>query len=289
MNRNGNGHSGRLAMPCETIRVEPLTPCIGAEIGGVDLSKPLADRTFEEVHGALMEHQVVFFRDQHMTIDQHKAFAGRFGELHIHPMFGSGDMGHPELLVIRSDETTRFAAGSGGWHSDVSCDPEPPMGSILYLTEAPDTGGDTLFASMYAAHDDLSDAMQRFLAGLTAVHSASRVYDGRQEQRPQLRDETPPVSEHPVVRTHPVTGRKALFVNEIFTSHIKDMAPAESAAILGMLYEHIRRPKYHCRFRWRANSVAFWDNRCAQHYAMFDYHPEVRHGYRFTVAGDRPV
>ncbi len=276
-------------MTYETIHVEPVTPRIGAEIGGIDLSKPLGNQTFKEVHDALMEHQVIFFRDQHMTIDQHKAFARQFGELHIHPMFGSGDLGHPELLIIRADETTKFAAGSGGWHSDVSCDPEPPMGSILYLTEAPSTGGDTLFASMYAAHEDLSGTMQRFLSGLTAVHSAPQVYDGRQEQSPQLRDETPPVSEHPVVRTHPVTGRKALYVNEIFTSHIKDVTAAESDAVLGMLYEHIRQPKYHCRFRWRANSVAFWDNRCAQHYAMFDYHPEVRHGYRFTVAGDRPV
>jgi taurine dioxygenase len=276
-------------MNFETIQVDALTPNIGAEINGIDLSQPLDSQTFREVHRALMEHQVIFFRDQRMSIDEHKAFARWFGELHIHPMFGSDDIGHPELLVIRSDESTKFAAGSGGWHSDVSCDPEPPMGSILYLTEAPKTGGDTLFASMYAAYEGLSSTMQQLLLGLTAVHSAEKAYDGRQEQRLQRRDETPPFAEHPVVRTHPVTGRKSLFVNEIFCSHLKGMTTTESKAILGMLYEHIRQPKYHCRFNWRENSVAFWDNRCAQHYAMFDYYPQVRHGYRFTVKGDRPL
>ena len=276
-------------MTYETIQVNPLTPRIGAEIGGIDLSRPLGNQTFAEVHDALMEHQVIFFRDQDMTVEQHKAFACLFGELHIHPILGAGDSGQPELLILRADETTKYAAGSVGWHSDVSADAEPPMGSILHLTEVPSTGGDTLFASMYAAYEDLSDTLHRFLGDLTAVHGSEQVYDGRQEQRRQFRDSALPTAEHPVIRTHPVTGRKALFVNEVFTTHIKDMKPAESKAILEMLYAHVRKPEYQCRFKWRPNSVAFWDNRCAQHYAMFDYYPEVRHGYRFTVKGDRPT
>ena len=276
-------------MTYETIRVDPLTPRIGAEIDGVDLSQPLGNQTFKEVHDALMEHQVIFFRDQEMTVEQHKAFAVLFGELHIHPVFGEGAAGHPELLIFHVDENTKHPAGTFGWHSDVSADAEPPMGSILYLTEVPSTGGDTLFASMYAAYDDLSHTMQRFLSGLTAVHASDHVYDDREEESRQNRDGANPAAEHPVVRTHPVTGRKALFVNERFTTHIKDLESSESKAILDMLFAHIRQPNYHCRFKWRRNSVAFWDNRCAQHFAMFDYHPEVRHGYRFTVKGDRPV
>lgn len=277
-------------MTYETIRVDPVTPRIGAEIDGVDLSQPLGNQTFKEVHDALMTHQVIFFRDQEMTIEQHKAFARLFGELHIHPAFGEGASGHPELLIFHVDENTKHPAGTFGWHSDVSADAEPPMGSILYLTDVPSTGGDTLFASMYAAYDDLSGNMQRFLSGLTAVHGSDHVYDeNREEENRQSRDGANPSAEHPIVRTHPVTGRKALFVNERFTTHIKGLEPSESRAILDMLFAHIRRPDYQCRFKWRRNSVAFWDNRCTQHFAMFDYHPEVRHGYRFTVKGDRPV
>ena len=276
-------------MTYETIRIDPVTPRIGAEIDGVDLAQPLGNQTFKEVHDALMEHQVIFFRDQDMTVEQHKAFACLFGELHIHPVFGEGASGHPELLIFHVDQNTKHPAGTFGWHSDVSADAEPPMGSILYLTEVPSTGGDTMFASMYAAYEDLSDTMQRFLSGLAAVHASDHVYDDREERSRQIRDGANPTAEHPVVRTHPVTGRKALFVNERFTTHIKGLEPSESKAILDMLFAHIRKPNYHCRFKWRRNSVAFWDNRCAQHFAMFDYHPEVRHGYRFTVKGDRPV
>lgn len=276
-------------MTYETIDVRPITPRIGAEIHGIDLSQPLGNQTFTEVHDALMEHQVIFFRDQEMTIDEHKAFAKSFGDLHIHPAFGSKDEGHPELLSMRTDENSTYAAGTNGWHSDVSADSEPPLGSILYLTEVPSNGGDTLFSSMYAAYGDLSDTMQSFLSGLTGVHSADHVWDGRQHMSDQKRNDKYPVSEHPVVRTHPVTKRKGIYVNEVFTTHIKDMKRAESQAILAMLYAHIRKPEYHCRFKWQRNSVAFWDNRCVQHYAMWDYHPEVRNGYRFTVKGDRPI
>ncbi len=270
----------------EPISVEPLNPVIGAEISGVDLSKPLTDETFKRIHEAWLAHVVVFFRDQHMNLEQHKAFGRRFGELHIHPASPPPE-GHPEVMVVHSDESSRTVAGHG-WHSDVSCDREPPMASILHLTQVPSSGGDTLFASMYAAYDALSDKLQSFLSGLTATHASEHVYRGRYGAVENLRDGDYPESEHPVVRMHPETGRKALYVNSGFTKRIVGVKRAESRALLNFLFEHIRNPEFQCRFRWRADSVALWDNRCAQHHAMWDYYPEVRHGYRVTIKGDRP-
>ncbi len=165
-------------MPYETITVKKLTPHIGAEIGGVDLSRPLGNQQFQEVHDALMENLVIFFRDQRLSIDQHKDFGRRFGELAIHPASPNSPEGHPEILIIHADENSKHIAGEE-WHSDVSCDPEPPMGSILYLTEIPPVGGDTLFASMYAAYDKLSEPVKRLVEGLTAVHDGEHVYRGR--------------------------------------------------------------------------------------------------------------
>ncbi len=269
------------------IQVRPLTPNIGAEIHGVDLSKPLDGQTFEEIRSAFLEHQVIFFRDQKITLEQHLAFGRLFGELHIHPAAPSPE-GYPEILVVHADKDSKRIAGEA-WHSDVSCDEEPPLGSILHVHQVPPSGGDTMFASMYAAYEALSDAMQRFLSGLTAIHEGEHVYRGR------YRDEgvddtgtTYPSAEHPVVRTHPETGRKALYVNSTFTKHIVDMKRKESAALLGFLCEHIASPEFQCRFNWQQNSIAFWDNRCAQHYAIWDYYPNVRHALRVTVKGDRP-
>ncbi len=267
------------------IRIERLTPHVGAEITGVDLGRPLDERTFKEIHDALVEHGVVFFRDQRMTPEQHKAFGRLFGELHVHPAAPSLLPGHPEIFVIHADEHSKHVAGEY-WHSDVSCDPEPPMGSILYMHELPPVGGDTLFASMYAAYDTLSGAMQRFLEGLTAMHEGEHVYRGRYGN-----DDTGmvyPRAEHPVIRTHPVSGRKALFVNGGFTTGIVQLARAESDAVLQFLFRHVETPELHCRFRWRVNSVAFWDNRSVQHHAMWDYFPQRRHGHRVTIKGDRP-
>jgi taurine dioxygenase len=268
------------------IEVAPVTPVIGAEIGGVDLSGPLDEATFDEVHAALMDHLVIFLRDQRVTPEQHKDFGRRFGELHIHPAAPAPE-GHPEILLIHADENSRHVAGHG-WHSDVSCDEAPPMGSILYLTQVPDSGGDTMFASMYAAYEALSDKMQAFLSSLTAMHESEHVYRGRYGLEERLRDGNYPSAEHPVVRTHPVTGRKGLFVNSGFTRRIVGMKPAESRNLLDFLFDHIRAPEFHCRFRWQANSIAFWDNRCTQHHALWDYWPEVRHGHRVTIDGDRP-
>ena len=277
-------------MAYEIIEVAPLSPNIGAEIFGVDLSQPLGNRAFSEIHDALMEHQVIFFRDQMMDWDQHKTFGRRFGELHVHPTAPSPE-GHPEILNIRGDANSKQVAGQH-WHSDVSCDAEPPMGSILHLHEVPVPGGDTMFASMYAAYEALSDTMKSFLDGKQAWHESEHVHGKRYGHKGGVRDggENPyPKSLHPIVRTHPVTGRKALFVNCNFTTRIEGLKATESAAILEILYRHIETPEFHCRFPWRNNSVAFWDNRCAQHKALWDYYPQTRHGFRVTVQGDKPV
>ena len=275
-------------MTYETIEVEPITPVIGAEISGVDISKPLGNQTYQEIHDALMKHQVIFFRDQDMSLDEHKNFGRLFGELHIHPTAKAPD-GHPEIITIHADEKSKVVAGMK-WHSDVSCDLEPPMGSILHLHTIPDSGGDTMFASGYAAYEALSEPVKALVSGLKAWNESAHVHRDRFGDAGKLRDgdDSYPSSLHPIVRTHPVTGRKALFVNENFTTRIEGLNKNESDAILKMLYDHIATPEFHCRFKWREKSVAFWDNRCAQHRSVWDYFPQVRHGYRVTIAGDRP-
>jgi len=237
---------------------------------------------------AIAAHGVLFFRDQDLTVEQHKAFGARFGELVVHPN-DPGLEGHPEVMIIHADAESSRVAGEM-WHSDVSCDPEPPMSSILRLHTVPENGGDTLFACMYAAHDALSEPMRTLLAGLRAVHDGGPYY--REANARRGRPETGveyPCAEHPVLRVHPVTGRKALFVNSMFTTRIVGLEKNESDALLRFLFEHVKRPEFHCRFRWRANSIAFWDNRCTQHHAIWDYFPRTRSGYRVTIRGDRPV
>jgi taurine dioxygenase len=272
-------------MTYASIQVDKLTPHAGAEIRGVDLAQPLDEPTFKEIHAALIDNGVIFFRDQHLTPDQQKAFGRLFGELHMHPAAPSLLQGHPEILVIHADEKSKHVAGEN-WHSDVSCDLEPPMGSILYMHELPPVGGDTLFASMYAAHEALSEPMKRFLEPLTAMHEGEHVYRGRYGVNDT--GKIFPKAEHPVIRTHPVSGRKALFVNGGFTTRIKQLARPESDALLHFLFRHVETPEFHCRFRWQIDSVAFWDNRCVQHHAMWDYYPQRRHGHRVTIKGDRP-
>ena len=274
----------------ERIQVMPLSPLIGAEISGVDLSKPLGNQVFQEIHDALIAHQVIFFREQTMTLDEHKAFGRRFGKLHVHPAAPS-TYGDQEVVTIHADANSTSVSGGQMWHSDVSADEEPPMGSILHLRQAPHVGGDTIFASMYAAYEALSDEMKDFLGNLQAWHSSEKRHKARYGHLGQLRDgtDTYPKALHPILRTHPVSGKKALFVNTVFTTHIEGLAKHESDAILNFLYDHIATPEFQCRFRWRKNSVAFWDNRCTQHRALWDYFPNTRHGYRVAVCGDKPV
>ena len=271
--------------PYETIEVDKLTPIIGAEIGRVDLSQPLGNRTVDEIHRALAENSVIFFRDQHISPDQHLAFGRLFGELHIHPTAPS-EPGRPELMKIHADKNSPRADGEG-WHTDVSCEPEPPMGSILYIKTCPPKGGDTLFASMYAAYEALSERMKKYLDGMTAFHDGE-IYRGLYASYGVADKAEYPRAEHPVVRTHPVTGKKALYVNRGFTKRLVGVPHDESEAILSYLYQHQENPLFQCRFRWRENSIAFWDNRCVQHRAMWDYWPHTRSGHRVTVQGDQP-
>lgn len=268
------------------IEIRPLGPAVGAEIHNVDLTQPLTDGQVGAIRVAWLEHQVIFFRDQDLTLEQHKAFGARFGKLHIHPNV-PGHPEHPEVLVIHADENSKRVAGHG-WHTDVSCDPEPPSGSILRLTQTPaNGGGDTLFASMYRAYDALSDLWKDFLSGLTAEHESAHVH-GKYRARSLAEDGAFVRSEHPVVRTHPETGRKALYVNSAFTTRIRGMRQNESRATLEFLYRHMEHIDFQCRFQWRPHSIAMWDNRCVQHHAAWDYYPEVRHGYRVTLCGDKP-
>jgi len=264
------------------MEIEPLTPRIGATIHGIDLTNPLSDEAFADLHAAWMEHLVLFFRKQSLTPEQHLALGQRFGELHVHPAAPYAN-DNPALMKIYTDHNSHRNNGEG-WHSDVSADLEPPMASILHIHQTPTKGGDTLWASMYEAYDALSDTFKQLLSGLTAIHRADYTgyYGSHQPQRES------PHAEHPVIRTHPVTGRQALFVNGGFTRFIKGVTRPESDALLRYLFEHVKNPNFQCRFRWEPDSVAIWDNRCTQHMAVWDYYPETRSGIRVTVRGDRP-
>ena len=288
--RGNNGprykHTADESAPYETIAVDRLTPIIGAEIAGVNLAGSISNRQMDEIHRALAENSVIFFRDQHLTPEQHLAFGRNFGDLHVHPAAPHAP-GHDALMIVHADKDSARANGEG-WHSDVSCDPEPPMGSILYVKTCPPKGGDTLFASMYAAYEALSERMKSYLDGLVAVHDGEENYRGTYKNFGMQDKAVYPKAEHPIVRTHPVTGKKALYVNRGFTRNIIGVPRDESYAILSYLYTHSENPLFQCRFRWTENAVAFWDNRCVQHRAMWDYWPATRSGFRVTVAGDRP-
>jgi taurine dioxygenase len=275
-----------MTTPYERIRVEPVAGALGAEVAGVELRKPLDAETIAELRRAWLEHQVLFFRDQPLTVDEHKAFARRFGELHVHPVLQQmAAQGHPEIVVLESDARRPVVADA--WHSDVTFEREPPLGSILRAVAVPEAGGDTMWASMTAAYDALSQPMQQALSGLRAVHSGAgfrRI--AKQNQAETLaQNET---TTHPVIRTHPETGRKGIFVNSTFTKSIDGMKPRESRALLDFLFEHVTSPEFSCRFRWRKDSIAMWDNRCTQHRVVADNLPAYRRMERVTLIGDRP-
>ncbi|AJP74278.1 taurine dioxygenase [Sphingomonas hengshuiensis] len=269
-------------MTYQVLDVRPMTRRIGAEVFGVDLNQPLGNQEVSELHDALMAHQVIFFRDQPLTHESHKRLGRYFGDLAYHSGV-SGLADHPEIVAIHADANSTFIAGEN-WHSDLSEDAEPPMGSILHMHTLPADGGDTLWSSMYAAYDALSPAMKAFLEPLTAVHDSNHIY---RELFPDV-DKKYPRNTHPVVRTHPVTKRKCLFVSQSKTIRINELSKPESTAILEFLFEHVKDPNFQVRFRWQKDSVAFWDNRCTQHFATWDYFPDVRSGFRVTIAGDKP-
>lgn len=277
------------------IGVKPISGALGAEIEGVDLAKPLDNQIFSEVHQAFLDYQVIFFRDQKITPDQQLAFARRFGTLNVHPYAPSLE-GYPEVLRIFKEKDDKVNFG-GGWHSDLTFLEKPPLGSVLYAREVPPHGGDTMWTNMYLAYESLSDGLKKTLDGLKAVHSANKQYgiDGSEAAKNNAkRSMKPNVSEsakaeivHPVVRTHPETGRKALFVNGAFTERFEGWTKEESRPLLSFLYKHAVRPEFTCRFRWEKDSLAFWDNRCTQHYALNDYHGFRREMHRVTIDGDR--
>jgi taurine dioxygenase len=272
------------------IEVRPLTPTIGAEIDGVDLRLPLDGETLGEIRAALLDWKVLFFRNQDITTEQHLDFAGRFGKLEVHP-FAPHKPGYPEVLAITHNRESRGRENT--WHSDVTWRLEPSLGSILRSIEIPPVGGDTLFADMYAAYDGLSDAVKEKIEGRSAIHDFAHFRKGlrkagKSEAEIEAYNKAYPPAEHPVVRTHPETGRKALYVNAAFTQHIVGMEAEESAALLKHLYAQAAIPEYQCRFRWSVNALAFWDNRASQHYAASDYWPAVRRMERVTIIGDRP-
>ena len=272
----------------DAIDVRPLSGALGAEVHGVDLAEDLSDSTFTEVRRAFHEHGVIFFRDQALTPEQHIAFARRWGAINVNRFFRPVD-GYPMIAEVSKEPGQKENIG-GGWHTDHSYDQVPAMGSILYARAVPDSGGDTMFASMYRAYEALSDGLRETLAGLRAWHSSRHVfgahrYAGDLKGRlgnPELATQD---ALHPVVITHPETGRKALYVNPGFTVRFDGWSEAESQPLLDYLYDHAQRPEFTCRFRWRKGSVAFWDNRATWHYALNDYHGQRRYLHRITLEG----
>ncbi|MGB0572941.1 MAG: TauD/TfdA dioxygenase family protein [Alphaproteobacteria bacterium] len=273
------------------INIRKVGAACGAEIEGVDLSKALDEATFAAIHDALVEHQVIIFRNQDISTEDQKAFGRRFGELTVHP-FAPSDTEAPDLIVFDNDADNP-PWGTDVWHSDETFREEPPLGTMLRALIVPDYGGDTLFASMAAAYEGLSDHMQQFVSGLEAIHDFKpfrQLFDDDAEGRARLRqfeDRYPPAV-HPVVRTHPVSSRKVLFVNPQFTVAIKGMDEAESRAVLELLFHQAEIPEYQYRHHWKPDTLAFWDNRSVQHYAIHDYYPNHRKLERITIKGDRP-
>lgn len=288
------GATVRAANPSgyERIEVEPIAPVAGAEIRGVDLSAELDEATVAELRRALLEHHVIAVRDQRLTPADQIRFGRHFGELDTHP-FVEGMPDHPEVIEIVTEPDDTFNFG-GGWHTDVTFLEEPDLGSILYGIEIPPVGGDTLFANQHAAYDTLSETMKGMLDGLVAVHSAGQQYAAggystrSRSMRTKEADVADHVVRHPVVRTHPETGRKALYVNRAFTTRIAGLRHDESAALLEMLFAHAVREPFTCRLRWEPGTLVMWDNRSVQHYALFDYRGHRRRMHRITVRGDRP-
>ena len=275
------------------IEVQPISGALGAEVHGVDVAEELDDATIGDIRRALLDHGVIFFRDQRLDAERQKVFARRFGQIFVHPNFrGSG--ADPEIVEIRREPNDASIVGEE-WHSDTTMMAEPPMGAILYALEVPPYGGDTLFANQYLAYEALSDTMKKVLAGLRGIHSDRRVAGpkpGHNERRStKVREDAEwreTVNTHPVVCTHPETGRKMLFVNHSYTVGIDGMSEAESRGLLDFLLEQGHRPEFTCRFRWAPGSIAFWDNRCTKHLALNDTRGFRRLMRRVQIAGTRP-
>ncbi|MEJ0011989.1 MAG: taurine dioxygenase [Bauldia sp.] len=272
--------------------VTPLTPAIGAKIAGLDLADPLSEETVAALKETLHDRLVLFFSDQHLTPAAHRTFAAHFGPLHIHPIYPNVPE-TPEILIL--DTSVRNAPDNDNWHTDVTFIETPPLGAALYAKKIPPAGGDTLWLSTIAAYDALSAPFKKLLDGLTAVHEFEKSFPRDRfatgealKKWEEARAKNPPVV-HPVVRTHPANGKKALFVNSGFTTRINELGKGESDAVLAYLFEHVTRPEFQIRHHWRENDLALWDNRVTQHYATIDYLPERRVMHRATIIGERPA
>ncbi len=273
------------ALDTGSLTIRPMTPAIGAEVLEIDLAAADIAHKIPEIRSALLKYGVIFFRDQELTQEQHIAFARHFGELEIHPATPK-DQPNPEVLRIAHGPKSR--GQENNWHSDVTWRERPSLGSILYAHEVPEVGGDTLFANMHLAYERLSEKMKQFCEGLTAVHDIARVFAKRLNKKPEELHEKYPPMRHPVIRTHPETGERAIYVNNGFTSHIEGLSKDESQWILSHLYATAADAEIQCRFRWQKGSIAFWDNRVCQHLAVSDYFPARRVMERVTIAGDKP-
>lgn len=285
-------YAGAMAAPTtDLLNIRPLSGVLGAEVGDVNLVE-LTDEQFGAVQQAFLDHHVLVFRDQDLSPEDHLRFGRRFGELDTHP-FVVGNAEHPEVLDVITVPDDRVNFG-GGWHTDVTFLAEPDLGSILYAVDPPAVGGDTLFANQHAAYRSLSSTMKAMIDDLVAVHSAGPQYaEGglsttSKAMETRNADLAAKTVEHPVVRTHPATGTKGLYVNQAFTTQIKGLKPAESHALLSFLFDHATLERFTCRVHWEPGTLVMWDNRSVQHYALFDFAGQRRHMRRITVKGDRP-
>ena len=271
------------------IKIQKYSPNLGAIITGVDLSKEINEDQFKDIHKAFLDNQVLFFQNQNEILPEiHLKLGKLFGELHVHPAAPSMP-GYPEIFEIHAHKNSKVANGEF-WHSDVSCDIEPPLGTMLQLHILPETGGDTMFSDMYSAYNELGNKYKSLLDGLIAIHESEHLYSGRYEDRGVNKDNVKtPVANHPLIRTHPITGKKAIYVNRTFTTGIEGMNKNESSSILEFLFEHCEHVNFQIRYRWNKNDMAFWDNRCTMHRAIWDYWPNERKGRRVTIKGDKPV
>jgi taurine dioxygenase len=286
----------RVNVPRETyrrIKVTPLAGALGAEIGGVDLSREIDDETFIEIHQAHLDHLVVFFRGQDISPDVFRNFATRFGPLHVNDFVGKLE-GYPDVETVAKEVSDRYVFGND-WHADVTYAAIPSLGTMLYGVEIPEYGGDTLFSNLYLAYDTLSDTMKDVVGRLKVLHSAGTIFgeegaynveqykSAQQGTANHYQENADKTNAHPLVREHPETGRRGLFLNRIFTTGIEGMREEEARPLLEFLFDHCVRPDFTCRFRWTPGSLAFWDNRCTLHYATNDYPGVRRVMHRLTI------
>ena len=279
----------KLDLMNNSFNIKPFAPNLGAVITNVDLSNDINDVELKGIRDAFHKYQVLFFQNQSEISPKNHIKLGRcFGDLHIHPA-APKMKNYPQIFEINTDKNSKIANGAEDFHSDVSCDIEPPLGTMLQLHILPECGGDTMFANMYMAYEALSNPMQKFLSDLKASHESEHFYRGRYKTESNGESKTEyPSAIHPVIRTHPETGKKAIFVNKFFTTRIVGLEPQESKFILDFLFSHIEKTEFQIRYRWNKNDMAFWDNRCTIHKALWDYFPHERKGRRVTIKGDKP-